>query len=120
MTPALCTSLANRLFPYRWWFFAWSLLFVALFVAAMAFVSSPRVVGVGGSLVGPLVFGPWALLCLCVWFHPQRGNLQPSSKVVGRLPPFVQSAIRWYAAVCLLLFLVVSVVVWPLLSLTWL
>jgi hypothetical protein len=118
VTPTLCSAIANRLYAYRWWFLACSVISIGLFTAAMAVVPSSRMLAVGGALLGPLVAGPWALLCASVWFHPRHGNLQPASRLVGWLPAPLQSAIRWYAAVFLLLFLVVGAVVVPLLSLT--
>lgn len=120
MTPALCTSIASRLFAYRWWFFGCAVLAVALFTIGLALAPPPRFATVGRSLLGPLVMGPWALLCTCVWFHPQRGNLQPPSKLVGRLPLVIQAGVRWYAAILLFLFFVAGVVVWPFLSVVWL
>src|SRR6185312_11879054 len=120
MTPALCTSIASRLFAYRWWFLGCSVMAFLSFAAALSLALSPALTAAAAALVGPLVVGPWALLCACVWFHPERGNLQSSSRVVGRLPSVVQSAIRWYAALFLALFAIVGVVVWPALSFAWL
>lgn len=120
MTPALCTSIASRLFAYRWWFLACSAFAVVLFAMGMAVAPSPRMVTVGRGLLGPLVIGPWALLCTCVWFHPQHGNLQPHNKFVGHLPLVIQAGIRWYAAILLFFFLVAGVIVWPFLSVAWL
>ncbi|WP_077038436.1 hypothetical protein [Pelomonas sp. KK5] len=119
MLPAFFAAVADRLFARRWWFVAMSVLGMALAFAALS-LSSPRVAGVLVALVGPLIFVPWALLCTCIWFHPQRGNLQPSSKVVGRLPLLVQTGLRWYAAVFLSLFLVFGAVVWPAVLVAWL
>ncbi len=119
MTPALLTSVAERLFARRWWLFGASLLAIATLVAALS-VAPPHFAFVAGALAGPAIAVPWALLCACVWFHPQRGNLQPQSKLVGRLPPLLQTGVRWYAAVFLGLFLFVGAVAWPVLSVVWL
>lgn len=119
MTPALLTSVAERLFARRWWLFGASLMVIATLVAAFS-VAPAHLAYMAGALAGPAIAVPWALLCACVWFHPQRGNLQPQSKLVGRLPPILQTAVRWYAAVFLGLFLFVGVVVWPVLSVGWL
>ena len=120
MTPALCTSVAERLFPYRWWFPVLSLVAFGAYVLALAFGPSVRFAAVSGSVLGPLVAVPWALLCVCVWFHPARGNLQPNSRLVGRLPSPVQAAIRWYAAFVLALFVFMGAVMWPVFSSAWL
>lgn len=119
MSPTFFAAVADRLFARRWWFLAVSTLgMVAVFVAFS--LASPRVIGVASALVGPFIAVPWALLCTCIWFHPQRGNLQPSSKFVGRLPPLLQTGVRWYAAVFLSFFLVFGALVWPVLSVAWL
>lgn len=119
MSPAFFTSVAERLFARRWWLLAASLLAIAILFAGLSMVP-PRMAFLAGTLAGPAVAVPWALLCACVWFHPQRGNLQPQSKLVGRLPPRVQTGVRWYAAVFLGLFLFFGAVVWPVLSVGWL
>lgn len=120
MTPALCTSIAARLFPYRWWSFACSVFAVCAYVLVLAFTPSVPFAAVGGSVLGPLVTVSWALLCVCVWFHPARGNLQASSRLVGRLPRSVQAAVRWYAALFLSLFVFAGAVAWPIFSAAWL
>lgn len=118
MSPAFFTSLADRLFARRWWLAAASVLAMVVFFAAIS-MAPPRLAFLAGTFAGPAIAVPWALLCACVWFHPQRGNLQPHSKIVGRLPPVVQTGIRWYAAVFLSLFLAFGAVVWPALSVAW-
>ena len=119
MSPAFFTSLADRLFARRWWLAAASVLAMVLLFAALS-MAPPRLAFLAGTLAGPAIAVPWALLCACIWFHPQRGNLQPHSKLVGRLPPVVQTGIRWYAAIFLGLFLAFGAVVWPVLSVAWL
>lgn len=119
MSPAFFTSLAERLFAHRWRLFATTLLAVALLFASLSMVP-PRLVFLVGALAGPAVAVPWALFCACVWFHPQRGNLQPQSQLVGQLPPLLQTGVRWYASVFLCLFFVFGAVVWPVLSVAWL
>jgi hypothetical protein len=119
MSPSFFTRLAARLFARRWWFLAVSLFGMALLFAAFSF-GSIQFAAVAGTLAGPFIFAPWALLCACVWFHPERGNLQPGSKLIGKLPNAVQLGVRWYASLFLALFIVVGAVVWPALSLAWL
>lgn len=118
MSPTFFTRLALRLFAHRWWFFATSILGVALVFATFSYGSAP-VAALAGAFAGPLIFVPWALLCTCIWFHPERGNLQPSSKFVGRLPNALQVGLRWYAALFLAMFLLVGAIIWPALSLAW-
>lgn len=119
MTPNFFTRVAARLFSRRWWFLGVSVVGMALLFASFAY-GSAQLAAVAGTLAGPVVFVPWALLCAGVWFHPERGNLQPSSKLIGKLPSAVQAGVRWYAALFLALFVVVGAVVWPALSLAWL
>jgi hypothetical protein len=119
MTPALFTSFANHAFARRWWLVGASAIgFLALFLLLM--LGSRQAVVIGGTLAGPLIAVPWGLFCACVWFHPQRGNLQSESKWVGKLPPTFQVVVRWYSALFLTLFLVVGAVVWPVLAASWL
>jgi len=117
MSPAFFATVATRLFIYRWWFLVASVIgFIALAVLA---VGAPQLAPLAGALAGPLVFVPWAGLCACIWFHPQRGNLQPGSKLVGLMPHLLQSAIRWYAAIFLAVFILVGGFVWPVLVALW-
>lgn len=116
MSPSFFTRLATRLFPLRWWFFLTSVAgMVFLFVSFSTGTELP--VTVVGALAGPIILVPWALLCVCVWFHPERGNLQSSSKFVGRLPTVIQTGIRWYASIFLAVFFLVGAIVWPVVSL---
>lgn len=115
MSPSFFASVASRWFVRRWWFLAAAVVGMAVVFALFA-LGSPRV---AGTLAGPAIAVPWALLCACIWFHPERGNLQPGSKLVGRLPAAVQSGVRWYAALFLAFFFVFAVIVWPALSLAW-
>lgn len=119
MSPAHATQLATRLFPYRWRLLAMSLLGIASLLAALTLGSS-GVTTIASTLAGPLIFVPWVLFCACLWLHPERGNIQPRSRVVGRLPDLVQRAVRWYASLLMGVFVIIGLVVWPLLALTWL
>ena len=112
MLPVFFTKLADRLFNYRWGF----LLLVAVGISGLVFgvTRSPeRAVELSAFLVGPLIVLPWALLCICIWFHPTRGNLQSESRFVGRLPPMAQSAIRWYASIFIIIFVLTGLIAWP-------
>jgi hypothetical protein len=119
VSPSFFTRLAARFFARRWWFFVISLFGMALLFAAFS-SGSAQVAALAGTFAGPVIFVPWALLCACVWFHPEHGNLQPGSKLIGKLPNAVQIGVRWYASLFLALFFVVGTVVWPALSLAWL
>lgn len=119
MSPDFFTGVAERVFVRRWWLFGASLLAIAVLFAA-ASVAPPQLAFLAAMLAGPAIAVPWALLCACAWFHPQRGNLGPQSKWVRRLPPMLQTGVRWYAAVFLSLFMIGGAVVWPVLSIAWL
>lgn len=119
MTPRLATRIATRWFPYRWWFLALSLLGMAALFVVSTF-GSAGTVAVAATLAGPVIFLPWAVLCTCIWFHPERGHLQPGKGLFGKLPNVVQRVFRWYASLFLGAFVFVGLVVWPALSLAWL
>ena len=119
MLPAFFTAVADRFFDRRWWLLAASALAIAVAVAALL-IATPRGARVAIALMGPFITLPWGLLCACTWFDPQRGKLQPTSKYFGRLPPFIQTGVRWYAALFLSFFLVVGAILWPVFSVTWL
>ena len=119
MTPALYASYANRLFSYRWLFLAASLIGIALVIALVSIPAKP-LVAVAGIVVGPAIAVPWGLLCMCVWFHPQRGRLLFNSKFTNWLPSSLKVFIRWYSALFLSVFFIVGAVVFPVLALTWL
>lgn len=116
MPPELFTSVASRLFHRRRWFLAMSLLSMASSFAMFAFGPS-RLALYAPLFIGPLVVVPWGLLCACIWFHPEHGNLQSGSKMVGKLPQSLQVFVRWYAAIFLAFFLFFGAVAMPLISL---
>lgn len=119
MTPTFFTTFAQRLFPNRRWLLAASLCGITL-LAASLWAGPPELAFLASLLAGPLIAVPWALLCACTWFHPQRGNLQSQSKFVGRLPRTIQQGLRWYAALFLGLFIFAGCIVLPILSIAWL
>jgi hypothetical protein len=116
MTPFFYSKVAQRLSPVRWWLLAASIAAISLIVAAIAYLGQRGFVV--AALAGPLIGLPWAGLCAATWFHPERGNVQPGSKLVGRLPQPLQSGIRWYAAIFLTFFVVACGLVWPLFALS--
>jgi len=66
------------------------------------------------ALSGILVFLPWGLFCACMWFHPAHGRMQPGNGLIGRMPGIIQISVRWYSAIFLLVFILLSVVGLPL------
>lgn len=68
------------------------------------------------ALLIPLLFVPWVGFCACHWFHPEHGNMQPSSAIIGKLPPLLQSAIRWYAAIFIGFSVFVAGIVAPVMA----
>jgi hypothetical protein len=112
-TPDRYTKLAHRYYHLRWRFLAVSLSAFAGVFGIAALASSPTwplpVSAAGLMALGtPLIFGAWGLLCMCVWFHPTRGNLRADSRWVSWLPSWARALLRWHAALTLSLFLVVS------------
>jgi len=100
--------------------FGSSILAAGVSAASLLLTPSLPVAAVVLPFIGPLVVAPWTPLCACVWFHPERGNLQPPSKVIGHLPAVFQAGVRWYGALLLALLFFVGFVVWPVMSLAWL
>lgn len=89
---------------------------MALLVAVAISTTAPFN-AIDWALMGPAVFVPWALLCACTWFHPERGSLNSTSRLIGRLPGVVRAGVRWYAAIFLAILVLVGGIVWPALSL---
>lgn len=116
MSPAFATRLATHLFPYRGFILAVSLLGMALLFVTISWGSAGAVV-IATALGGPLIGVPWALLCACVWLHPEHGKLRLHGGRFGRLPRIIQHAVRWYASLFLGLFVFVGLILWPMLSL---
>ena len=112
MTPVLCTQLAQRLFPIRWWLLAASIGSMALIAAVVIYAQ--RWGSFAIALVGPLVGLPWAALCLATWFHPERGTLRPGDRRLRDLPPSMQAFRRWFGAVFLTIFAVFCGLVMPI------
>lgn len=111
MTPSIASAIAARLFGYRWWLLASALIgFGAIF--AVTFVR-PSLAPVAFAIAGPLGVVPWALLCVCFWFHPERGSMRPTGGLFGKLPSLVQTGLRWYAALFITLLLIVGLMIVP-------
>jgi hypothetical protein len=114
MTPSIATTLATHLFRFRWWLLAVALLSIGAMFALV--VIRPSLAPIAFALVGPLAVVPWGLLCVCLWFHPERGNMLPTSRLFGKLPGLVQTGLRWYAALFITLFLIVGLLIVPALA----
>ena len=117
MTPALATKVAIRAWPLRTFALAVSVLVFAM-VGVTMFINSNWAVQLAFTIAGPVIGVAWAVLCIASWFHPENGTLSPKSRLVGRLPHWLQTAVRWYASVFLLLFVLFCVVAWPAFSLS--
>jgi hypothetical protein len=100
MSPQFASALAAKWYPHRKWFLAVALvafvLLGAIFVLGHSALASQRAF----AALGPFVFVPWSLLCLCSWFSP-----------AGRLQAFPGS-LRWFASLSLSAFFALSLV-WP-------
>ena len=117
MSPAYLSKFAERAFPVRWWLGASSVLGLSL-VAVLASFGGLAGVRIATLIAGPLIGLPWAAFCAVIWFHPSRGNFQPTSRIVGKLPKPMQTGIRWYAAFFLSILFLVCAVGWPLVVIT--
>ena len=105
------TSLADKWYSRRWWFGGTT---AAVFVLLLLLVltNSTAMLLPAGVASGPLIAVSWGLLCMCVWFHPTRGNLY-SGALFSRLPGVLKAATRWYFAVFLTIWFFFGVLVWP-------
>lgn len=117
VSPTHYSKYAERAFPFRWWLGALALCIFALLALLAMFGTGPDV-QIAAAIAGPLIGLPWAGLCAAIWFHPVKGNMQPSSRLVGRLPRPLQSGLRWYASAFLSVIVITCAVVWPLFAMT--
>jgi uncharacterized membrane-anchored protein len=106
------TNQAQKNYAKHWWF-----LFVSLI--GMSAIFGTFVLGDEKSfativLLMSIVVGYWALLCMYVWFHPTKGNLNAHSKIMSKLPAVLQTFILWYAAIFLVLFFICGLIVFPI------
>ena len=106
MLPLFFTYQAEKLYLKRWWFLGVS-------VIGMAGITKPIL---PVALFMPFIVVPWGLLCMCTWFHPTLGKLYVGS-ITSKLPAVIQSAIRWYAAIFLVLFFAFGLLGFPIFGL---
>lgn len=113
MLPSFFTSQAEKLFLKRWWFLSVSIIGMgAIFFSNSGITKSILPV----VLFIPFIVVPWGLLCMCVWFHPTQGKLYVGP-LISKLPAVIQSAIRWYAAIFLVVFFAFGLLGFPIFGL---
>ncbi len=113
MTPRIFTTQASLLFPFRWRLVGLSGVAVVAMLAGLVLAAPfPLLI-----LLGSMVLVPWGLICIALWFHPERGTLGPASRLLGGVPEGWQSLLRWYAALSLTLYLMVAAVALPAMAL---
>ncbi len=117
MSPTIATSLGTLAWPWRLSALGISVLAIVAVAATMS-LAPTWPTQVAFTLLGPIVGLSWAVLCVASWFHPEHGSLSPKARFVGRLPAWLQSALRWYASLFLLFFAVFCLVAWPMFSLS--
>jgi hypothetical protein len=121
MTPAMFRSFADRFSRFRAYFLVVSLLsfgVIAVLIAAQANAYQPAtwLIGLAFGVLVPLGLFCWGLLCVCTWFDSKKGKLEAQSGIWGRMPGWLQSAIRWYASFFLVVWFFVACVLWPIQS----
>jgi hypothetical protein len=104
MSPQLASALAAKWCAHRKLFLAVALGAFVPLGAAFVLGRSALASQFAFAAIGPLIFLPWSLLCLCSWFGP-----------AGRLKAF-PNLLRWYASLSLSAFFILSLA-WPLLVL---
>lgn len=107
---ALYEQWAHKLYPKRRIFAAIALGAFAA-VALLMFVA-PRHVDVVGMAAFPIVTITWGLFCMCVWFEPERGNLQ-RGWLVQRFPKALKVALQWYFGVFLAFWFLLGIAGMP-------
>jgi len=117
MSPALATQFAVRAWPWRLPALAVSVIAIALIAGSIA-ADWEWMSQVSFTLAGPVVGLSWAVLCAASWFHPESGTLSPKARFVGKLPSWLQDALRWYASVFLAFFVLFCAFAWPAFSLS--
>ena len=99
---------AHRLYPRRRYFLAATLVtFTAM--GWLMFMSPSHVVDIVGFVGLPIVTTSWGLLCMCVWFDPEHGNLQ-RGWLVSRMPRPLVAVLRWYFGAFLALWFFIGIV----------
>jgi hypothetical protein len=119
MTPAIFRLFANRFGRFRWRFLAASLLcfcMIATLIVAQAHSYHPAtwLVGFSFGVLVPLGLIFWGLVLVCTWFHPAKGKLEANHGIWSRMPNWLRTTIRWYAALFLTIWLFVGCVLWPI------
>jgi len=104
---------AERLYPYRRRFALVTVVgFVALFLAMLS--KSKAAVNVLGVAAGPVVFLPWGIYLLCVWFHPVHGIVSKTS--FGRLSQLARSLKKVLLAAFLAAYMTFALIGLPMFS----
>jgi hypothetical protein len=121
MTPAIFRSFANRFGRFRWRFLAASLLcfgLIAILIAAQAYSYQPAtwLTAFAFGVLVPLGLICWGLLLVCFWFHSVNGKFEANHGIWSRMPNWLRTTIRWYAALFLTIWLFASGVLWPIQS----
>jgi hypothetical protein len=103
--------------PYNWWFAGAS----AALVAAIIFVAQQQALAgsLGSIAFAFLWFGlmwAWGCLCLASWFHPTKGTMRYGSRWWFGLPRPIQTFMRGYGAIFLVVWFLFSFVLLVLLS----
>ena len=115
-TPSVFERHAVPLHPYRWWLGGASLLVYCLMFGLAALLNSlPIRLPFSGvyllMALAPALVWCWGLMLVGVWFHPAVGIIRTESPWFLRAPRFLQAAIRWYAAVFLVIWFAIPILV---------
>ncbi len=102
----LYARFAERNYSHRKWFALFALAVVVLSFL-LAVLRVPGSLQIDGGVAFPAMTISWCLYLVCVWFHPQQGAFMRPAPT-GRFRGAWFTLRRWYAAVFLVLFVVVG------------
>jgi hypothetical protein len=108
---------STALHPYRWWLGGTSAALVAaiiFLVQQQAFAGTPAAILF--AFLWFTLMWVWGALCLVTWFHPASGTMTYGSRWWFGLPRPIQTFLRGYGAVFLVIWFLMSFLFLVLLS----
>jgi hypothetical protein len=108
VSPAFWESKAVFLYPRRFWFVAGTIAGVLLFAGA-GLIMPAALAKVAVSLSFTIITVSWCLFLAGFWFEPTKGAFSRNTWFRRHVSP-LHTAMRWWSAIMLAMFLAVGVV----------